>query len=237
VRGDEDEGGAAPPPWPPASQGPPTVPDVPIPTADDAPEPTSSSPSSVAGAVRVAIIVSNDVGRLGFEQIVLQAPGFEVAAVGNHPSVVADGSPVDVAIVGFGEDVSMGDLRAILAVCPRVMCFARPPYRASAVDAGVSSFMSGASDRALIIEVMTLVAAGGTYLPESAFPPDLLSPREREVLRCVATGCTDREIGEQLGISIRTAQSHLDRIREKTGRRRRAELTALAFELGLARVT
>jgi DNA-binding CsgD family transcriptional regulator len=32
---------------------------------------------------------------------------------------------------------------------------------------------------------------------------------------------------------MRTVQSHLDRIREKTGRRRRADLTALAFELGL----
>jgi two-component system, NarL family, invasion response regulator UvrY len=131
----------------------------------------------------------------------------------------------------------MGDLRAIVNACPRVICFARPQYREGAVDAGVSSFMSGASDRELVIEVITLVAGGGTYLPESAFPPDLLSPREREVLECVASGSTDREIGEQLGISIRTAQSHLDRIREKTGRRRRAELTALAYELGLARVT
>jgi DNA-binding CsgD family transcriptional regulator len=81
------------------------------------------------------------------------------------------------------------------------------------------------------------VASGATYLPDDTFPPELLSPREREVLACVAAGCTDREIGEQLGISMRTAQSHLDRIREKTGRRRRAELTALAYELGLVQLT
>ena len=187
--------------------------------------------------VRVAIVVSNDVGRLGFEQIVLQAPGFAVVALGNHPSIVVDGPPVDVVIVGFGEDISMSALREIINVCPRVMCFAIPALRAGVIDVGVKAFMSGASDRDRIVEVMTLVAAGGTYLPESGFPPDLLSPREREVLECVASGSTDREVGEQLGISIRTAQSHLVRIRAKTGRRRRAELTALAYELGLARVT
>jgi DNA-binding NarL/FixJ family response regulator len=60
-----------------------------------------------------------------------------------------------------------------------------------------------------------------------------LSPRELDVLHLVAHGFTDRGIGIQLGISIRTVQSHLDRIREKSGRRRRAELTALAYELGI----
>jgi DNA-binding NarL/FixJ family response regulator len=189
----------------------------------------------MSDVVRVAIVVSNDVGRLGFEQIVLQAPGLELVGCGNHPSVVVDGPPADVAIVGFGPDISMGDLRAIIKAGLRVACFARPELRAGAIDAGVASFMSGASDRDEIIALLRLVASGGVYLPESGFPPDLLSPREREVLASVAAGCTDREIGERLGISIRTAQSHLDRIREKTGRRRRAELTALAFELGLAR--
>ncbi len=124
----------------------------------------------MSDVIRVAIVVSSDVGRLGFEQIVLQTPGFEVVACGNHASTVADGPPADVAIVGFGEHISMGDLRAIIRIYPRVMCFARPEFRAGAIDAGVSSFMSAASHRDHIVEVMTLVAAGGTYLPESAFP-------------------------------------------------------------------
>lgn len=187
--------------------------------------------------VQVAIVVSNDIARLGFEQIVLQAPGFELAGCGKAASVVVDGPPLDVVIVGFGADVSMSELRAIVAVCPRVLLFARPEFRAGAIDAGVAAFLSGASDRSKVLELVSLVAAGGAYLPDDGFPPDLLSPREREVLACVATGCTDREIGERLGISMRTAQSHLDRIRAKTDRRRRAELTALAYELGLAQVS
>jgi pSer/pThr/pTyr-binding forkhead associated (FHA) protein len=60
-----------------------------------------------------------------------------------------------------------------------------------------------------------------------------LSEREREVLALVAGGFTDREVGEQLSISTSTVRSHLDRIGEKTGLRRRAELTRLAVDLGI----
>ena len=60
-----------------------------------------------------------------------------------------------------------------------------------------------------------------------------LSPREREVVALLALGHTDAQIAGRLGISARTVASHLDRIRDKTGRRRRAELTRLALELGL----
>jgi DNA-binding CsgD family transcriptional regulator len=60
-----------------------------------------------------------------------------------------------------------------------------------------------------------------------------LSPRERELVTLVASGCTDAQIGAQLFISVRTVSSHLDRIRDKTGCRRRADLTRLALTLGL----
>jgi DNA-binding CsgD family transcriptional regulator len=56
-----------------------------------------------------------------------------------------------------------------------------------------------------------------------------LSGRERELVTLVAGGRTDAQIAEQLYISIRTVRSHLDRIRDKTGCRRRADLTRLAL--------
>jgi pSer/pThr/pTyr-binding forkhead associated (FHA) protein len=59
-----------------------------------------------------------------------------------------------------------------------------------------------------------------------------LSHRELQVLALIAQGRTDREIGERLFISPSTVRSHLDRVREKTGLRRRAELTRLALDLG-----
>jgi DNA-binding CsgD family transcriptional regulator len=62
---------------------------------------------------------------------------------------------------------------------------------------------------------------------------DKLSPRERELVTLVAQGRTDAQIAAQLVISVRTVVSHLDRIRDKTGHRRRADLTRLALGAGL----
>jgi DNA-binding CsgD family transcriptional regulator len=52
-----------------------------------------------------------------------------------------------------------------------------------------------------------------------------LSARERELVTLVAHGRTNAEIAAQLFISARAVGSHLDRIRDKTGCRRRADLT------------
>jgi hypothetical protein len=48
-----------------------------------------------------------------------------------------------------------------------------------------------------------------------------------------AAGERDADIAEAMSISIRTVRSYLDRIRDKTGRRRRPELTRLAIQEGL----
>jgi DNA-binding CsgD family transcriptional regulator/tetratricopeptide (TPR) repeat protein len=61
-------------------------------------------------------------------------------------------------------------------------------------------------------------------------PLSKLSKRERQVLDLLAQGKTDAQIAETLFISIRTVRSHLDRIRDKTGCRRRAELIRLTLE-------
>jgi DNA-binding CsgD family transcriptional regulator len=60
-----------------------------------------------------------------------------------------------------------------------------------------------------------------------------LSGREKEILALLCRGSTDQQIAEALVISLATVRSHLDRIRDKTGCRRRPELTRLAMELGL----
>jgi predicted ATPase/DNA-binding CsgD family transcriptional regulator/transcriptional regulator with XRE-family HTH domain len=70
--------------------------------------------------------------------------------------------------------------------------------------------------------------------PQPAVPgPGQLSTRERELVILVAQGHTNSQIAAQLYISIRTVSSHLDRIRDKTGCRRRADLTRLALTMGL----
>jgi predicted ATPase/DNA-binding CsgD family transcriptional regulator len=71
--------------------------------------------------------------------------------------------------------------------------------------------------------------------PPAAAGPGLgkLSARERELVTLVAQGRTNAQIAAQLFISVRTVGSHLDRIRDKTGCRRRADLTRLALAAGL----
>jgi predicted ATPase/DNA-binding CsgD family transcriptional regulator len=70
--------------------------------------------------------------------------------------------------------------------------------------------------------------------PQPAAPgPGQLSARERELVTLVAQGRTNAEIAAELHISVRTVGSHLDRIRDKTGCRRRADLTRLALSARL----
>ena len=73
-------------------------------------------------------------------------------------------------------------------------------------------------------------------LPSKSRTPEgfELTTREREVLSLVADGHTDRKIAELLTINVSTVQSHLDRIRDKTGCRRRAELTRWALKNNIA---
>ena len=73
-------------------------------------------------------------------------------------------------------------------------------------------------------------AAPGVNLAAGCNP---LSARERELLILVARGRTDAQIAAELCISPRTVNSHLDRIRGKTGCRRRPDLTRLALQAGL----
>jgi DNA-binding CsgD family transcriptional regulator len=60
-----------------------------------------------------------------------------------------------------------------------------------------------------------------------------LSAREWELVTLVARGRADAQIAAELFISVRTVSSHLGRIRDKTGCRRRADLARLALAAGL----
>jgi predicted ATPase/DNA-binding CsgD family transcriptional regulator/transcriptional regulator with XRE-family HTH domain len=60
-----------------------------------------------------------------------------------------------------------------------------------------------------------------------------LSAQERELVTLVARGVSNAQIAVQLKISVRTVGSQLDRIRDRTGCRRRADLTRLALAAGL----
>jgi len=73
--------------------------------------------------------------------------------------------------------------------------------------------------------------------PEPGVAPDgpagPLSEREREIVALLAGGATDAQIAERLFLSVNTVRSHLDRIRDKTGARRRPELVRYAVQAGI----
>jgi predicted ATPase/DNA-binding CsgD family transcriptional regulator len=100
----------------------------------------------------------------------------------------------------------------------------------AAQERGAAMTAATATEYALL-----LATAAPPEQPAAASVPALarLSPRERELLTLVAQGRTDAQIAAQLYITMRTVSSHLDRVRDKTGCRRRADLTRLALSAGL----
>jgi two-component system response regulator NreC len=122
-----------------------------------------------------------------------------------------------------------------------------PSYVRQAFAAGASGYvLKEAADDELLAAVRE-VAAGGRYVdPQlgarlAAFDAaaaadsdeDPLSDREREVLRLLALGHTNQEIGKMLFLSVRTAETHRARIMQKLGLTTRAELVRHAIDRGL----
>ncbi|HEV3288276.1 MAG TPA: helix-turn-helix transcriptional regulator, partial [Streptosporangiaceae bacterium] len=101
-----------------------------------------------------------------------------------------------------------------------------PAGVSAAEDRGAAMSLATAAEYALMLT--------DPVPPQPAAPdPGTLSARERELVTLVARGRTNAEIAAELYISVRTVGSHLDRIRDKTGCRRRADLTRLALTTGL----
>jgi DNA-binding CsgD family transcriptional regulator len=83
--------------------------------------------------------------------------------------------------------------------------------------------------RALLARVTRL----GPSVTLAAPLPDGLSPREVEILRLVARGLSNRQIGRELVISEHTAANHVRSVLRKTGCANRTEATAYAYRRGL----
>jgi predicted ATPase/DNA-binding CsgD family transcriptional regulator/transcriptional regulator with XRE-family HTH domain len=85
-------------------------------------------------------------------------------------------------------------------------------------------------------EAMAIIAAAGE--PAAPVPRQdsslALSPRELEVVRLLAQGCSDKEIAATLYIGVRTVQTHVANVFAKLGVNGRAEAAAIAVRRGLA---
>jgi len=155
---------------------------------------------------------------------VLEHCGQLCAATGRPADAVTAWAAMETLVQqSGGQDPDSGARRRqdALRVASRLL----GPDRARAAEQrGKAMSPATAAEYALILTAPAPSAAAGSAR---------LSARERELVTLVAQGRTDADIAGQLFISIRTVRSHLDRIRDKTGARRRADLTRLALAEGL----
>ncbi|MBS1805402.1 MAG: response regulator transcription factor [Acidobacteria bacterium] len=88
--------------------------------------------------------------------------------------------------------------------------------------------------RERIVEVAVPAASSPEPVADEAARERLgITPRELEVLRLVARGLSNREIGETLFVSENTVKTHCSRAFDKLGARRRTEAVKRSKELGL----
>ena len=120
-----------------------------------------------------------------------------------------------------------GEARREAAALSKIGQALGPDRVQAAEERGAAMSLDTAAEYALMLS--------DTGPPPAATGPGLgrLSARECELVTLVAQGRTNAQIAAQLYISVRTVGSHLDRIRDKTGCRRRADLTRLALTQGL----
>jgi DNA-binding NarL/FixJ family response regulator len=130
-----------------------------------------------------------------------------------------------------------------------VTTFDQDDYVYGALRGGAVGFLLKDAGAALLVEAVRAAHAGDALISPAvtvrllrnlATPPALppatpLSSREQEVVRCLASGRTNREIAGDLFISLSTVKGHLATVQAKLGVRNRVEIVAWAWSSGLAR--
>jgi DNA-binding NarL/FixJ family response regulator len=207
--------------------------------------------------VRVVIADDHPIFRDGLRKLLESDPGFKVvaeAADGNaalalarteHPDIVL----LDVAMPRMG---GLEVLEAIKATAARVVILTAAISDANvlrAIQLGASGIvLKEAASRQLLTDVRRVVDGDFVIGPEvlseltratraeapvSARPFNLTA-RERELVAAVVAGRSNRDIAEQMGISVQTVKHHLTSIFDKTGVSSRLELALFALRQGLA---
>jgi DNA-binding NarL/FixJ family response regulator len=132
-----------------------------------------------------------------------------------------------------------------------VTTFDLDEYVLAAIRNGASGFLLKDAGPALLVEAVRAAAGGdalvspsitvrllehyaGAATPATAAPQPStpLTEREEEVLRAVARGRTNAEIGGELYISLSTVKTHIASIQAKLGARNRVELASWAWMSG-----
>jgi DNA-binding NarL/FixJ family response regulator len=210
--------------------------------------------------LRVLVVDDQELVRAGF-RLILERAGMTVvaeAADGLDALAAARGTAPDVVLM----DVRMPRLdgieatRRLVAATPEVKVLALTTfdldeYVYAAVRAGASGFLLKDVSPDDLVRAVTAVARGETMLapaltrrllerfaaaPAPGAAPtglDGLTDREVEVLRLVARGLSNADIGAQLFLSEATVKTYVSRLLAKLELRDRVQLAVLAYESGL----
>jgi DNA-binding NarL/FixJ family response regulator len=211
-------------------------------------------------SIRVLVADDQSMVRAGFRMLLTGEPDIEVVAeASNGLEAVALARRHDPAVILM--DIRMPEIdgleatRRILAEnrTARILIlttFGLDEYVYEALRAGASGFVLKDDPAEQLIAAVRTVAAGNallspavtrqviskfTRIPRSAPPKgaDGLTEREREILRLIATGLSNAEIGQALYIGETTVKTHVTHILQKLGLRDRVQAVVLAYQTGL----
>lgn len=204
---------------------------------------------------KVLLADDHPIVRQGLRAL-LERGGFLVvgeAADGAEAVRLAQELSPDVAVLDFSMPTLNGldAARRIGHGCPRTVAIlltmhAEDQYILEALRAGVRGYVLKGQAGTEIVHAIHEVSRGSVYLSpgvsqvvvqaylaKSELPPDPLTPREREVLQLVAEGKSTKEVAVQLGVSVKTAESHRARLMEKLDIHETATLVRYAIRRGL----
>ena len=206
--------------------------------------------------IRIVLADDHGIVRAGLRLLLDADPDFDVVAEASDVDEALRavlGHKPDVLVLDLnmpGEQSSLDALPGVSERSPETRTVILtmqedPEYARRALRAGALGYVLKEAADVELVEAVRRAAEGDTYLnpslgvrlaktPEQpAGPPDDLSEREAEVLRLIALGHTNAEIGETLFLSVRTVESHRAHIQQKLGRSTRAELVRYALDHGL----
>jgi DNA-binding NarL/FixJ family response regulator len=206
-------------------------------------------------SMKIVLADDHRVVREGLKAL-LVGQGFDVvgeAPDGREALRQVEHHQPDIAVL----DLSMPQLngvdaaRTIVRRWPRTRTLlltihSEDPYVIDALRAGVRGYVLKTQAGTELAEAIREVGLGGVYLSpgisravvnaslgEGETPPDPLSPREREVLQLVAEGKPNKQIASDLGISVKTVESHRSRLTQKLDIHDTAGLVRYAIRQGM----
>jgi len=161
---------------------------------------------------------------------------------------------MDIAMPGLGGIETTIELKKLGRRCKVLILsqYEDREYVRRLLKAGVSGYVLKKSAGSELAGAIRAVHRGGLVLdPEVARvamaeagpasegggdPYEALTDREKQVLKLVAEGKSNKEVAEVLGISVKTAMSHREHVMEKLGTHNRTELVRFAIKRGVIRV-